>query len=340
MIKKEKLGIFFILLLVLITLPVISANEDVNSTIDNDFVLVEVNDDINLDSYDEFDENNNLTSDDIFADDYSWNIDRSFEPTYVFNGYQYFIYNLTKYYGNNALFGIAIWDLENTTVPNVPIKFTVNGVDYYRTTNVFGQATLAINLPSGSYTIYTHVMDENNNTFINYINILTTITGNDIVKYYKNATQYTATFRDTSGNLLTNTAITFNINGVTYSRTTNSAGVAQMNINLNPGTYIITATNPVTSEQHSNTITVLPTLTASDLTMNQGDGSKFKAYLVDGQGNPYVGQIVTFNINGVFYNRTTDSNGIANLAINLMQGTYIITSSHNGLNIANTIKVN
>ena len=42
MIKKEKLGIFFILLLVLITLPVISANEDVNSTIDNDFVLVEV----------------------------------------------------------------------------------------------------------------------------------------------------------------------------------------------------------------------------------------------------------------------------------------------------------
>ena len=45
------------------------------------------------------------------------------------------------------------------------------------------------------------------------------------------------------------------------------------------------------------------------------------------------------NINGVFYNRTTDENGIARLNINLQAGEYIITTSYNACNIANTIKV-
>ncbi len=81
-------------------------------------------------------------------------------------------------------------------------------------------------------------------------------------------------------------------------------------------------------------------MSASDLIMNYGDGSMFKVYLVDGQGNPYANQIITFNINGAFYYRTTNSNGIASLDINLLPGNYIVTSSHNGLSIPNNIIVN
>ena len=44
-------------------------------------------------------------------------------------------------------------------------------------------------------------------------------------------------------------------------------------------------------------------------------------------------------INGVFYNRVTDSSGQAKLNINLQAGQYIITSSYNGANIANTVTV-
>ena len=51
------------------------------------------------------------------------------------------------------------------------------------------------------------------------------------------------------------------------------------------------------------------------------------------------GKEVTFNINGVFYNRLTDSGGVAKLNIRLMAGQYIITSSYNGCNIANKITI-
>ncbi len=73
--------------------------------------------------------------------------------------------------------------------------------------------------------------------------------------------------------------------------------------------------------------------------MKYRDGTQFKATLVDGHGKPYVGQNLTFNINGVFYNRPTDSTGTAKLNINLMPGEYIITSSYNGSSIANKITI-
>ena len=110
-----------------------------------------------------------------------------------------------------------------------------------------------------------------------------------------------------------------------------------MNINLPPGTYIITA--EYKGLRASNTIKVLSVLETKDLNMKFRDGSKFEAKVLDGQGNPYAGQTVTFNINGVFYTKTTDADGIARLNINLPAGTYIITSMYNGLNAANNVKI-
>ncbi len=51
--------------------------------------------------------------------------------------------------------------------------------------------------------------------------------------------------------------------------------------------------------------------------MKYKDGSQFEAKILDGQGRPYAGQTVTFNINGVFYTKTTEADGIARLKINL-----------------------
>ena len=110
-----------------------------------------------------------------------------------------------------------------------------------------------------------------------------------------------------------------------------------MNINLPPGTYTVTA--EYNGLRASNKITVLSVLETKDLVMKYKDGSKFEAKILDGQGKPYVGQTVTFNINGVFYTRPAGDDGVARLNINLPAGEYIITSSFNGVNVANKITI-
>ena len=73
--------------------------------------------------------------------------------------------------------------------------------------------------------------------------------------------------------------------------------------------------------------------------MSYGDGSKFSVKTLDGQGRPLANQNITYNVNGVFYHKTTGSDGVANLNINLMSGEYIITSIWNDFQIGNTIKI-
>ena len=168
---------------------------------------------------------------------------------------------------------------------------------------------------------------------------MSTLIGDDLVKYYRNDSQFYISLVDGAGNPFEGENIIMNINGVFYERTTNENGIAKLNINLNPGEYILTAIDPLTGLQMSYTITVLPVLTGEDLNMTYKDGSKFEAKLVDGQGNPLSGVNMTFNINGVFYNRTTDENGIARLNINLMPGEYIITSQYGTAVTSNKITI-
>ena len=97
------------------------------------------------------------------------------------------------------------------------------------------------------------------------ITINTTILASDLEKYYKNNEQYDAKFLDTNGNVLNNTQIEFNINGVLYKRTTDNNGIAIMNINLNPNKYVITATNPNTKQTYSNNIIVKTTINGNDI---------------------------------------------------------------------------
>ena len=163
------------------------------------------------------------------------------------------------------------------------------------------------------------------------------VENNDLIKYYRNASKYSIRVLDDEGNPLADAEVSFNINGVVYHRTSNDDGYVYLNINLLPGTYVITA--EYGGYKVSNNITVLSVIETSDLVMKYADGSKFSALILDEQGRPYVNQKVTFNINGVFYTRITNSDGVANLNIKLQPGKYIITTLFNGQNEANTITV-
>ncbi len=73
--------------------------------------------------------------------------------------------------------------------------------------------------------------------------------------------------------------------------------------------------------------------------MNYKDGSTFNAIALDKQGNPLANQKITFNVNGVFYNKITDENGVAKLNINLNKGQYIITSIWDDYMVGNKITI-
>ena len=331
--------------------------------------------------------------------------------------------DVTKYYHGPERFVVNVTDSKGNALANKSVSISINGVTYNRTTNGNGTCSLALNLDANVYNVTTTV---ENTTVNSVVTIFTTVNGTDVIKVFRNDTQYYATFLDANGKYLAEgSAVRFNINGVMYDRkVTGGKGLAKLNINLQQGEYVITATNLNTSEMSSNNITVLsriienndltkfyrnasqytvkiigddgkvvgagvdvtfnvngvlytrqtnasgiaklninlnagnyiitaeckkckvsnnikvlPVLTAQDMVKKYGAPDQFVATLVDGQGNPYARQTVQFNINGVLYNRVTDSAGQAKLNIRLMPGQYIITSSYNGCNIANKITV-
>ena len=252
------------------------------------------------------------------------------KPTLIAN-------NLTKFYRNESQFFVKLIDNTGNIIVNKEILFNINGVYYTRQTNSSGIAKLNINLNAGEY-ILTTLNEETGEKISNKISVLSLLQENyDLVKYYKNDSQYLLKVYNKNGSIAVGVKVTFNINGVYYTRQTNSSGIAKLNINLAPGNYIITA--EYENCKVSNHISVKDILYAEDMEMKYRDGSKFNVKLVDGKGNPFAKESITFNINGVFYTRITNDNGIASLNINLMSGKYIITSSYNGLNIANKITV-
>ena len=245
--------------------------------------------------------------------------------------------DLEKYYGGSEKLNATLKDGAGNQIANKTITFTINGQKYNRTTNSNGIASLAINLRPGVYDVT--AMYDNMSVYSNVV-VKTTIESKNLVKMYQNGTQFFATFLGTDGKpLANNTKVTFNINGVFYTRQTNENGVARLNINLRPGEYILTAINPVNSESEGFNITVKSLIESNDLTKHYRNDSKFEAKIYNKDGTLAINKNVTFNINGVFYNRITDSNGVARLNINLRPGNYIITTIFEGLTIGNNINV-
>ena len=238
--------------------------------------------------------------------------------------------DLSMYYKNGSRYEVSIYQdgkIINSQNNDSKVIFNVNGVNYTKEL-VNGKASIGINLNPGNYTITTfyHYTD-GLATKTNNIEVLSTILANDVVKFFRNGTQYCAKFLDGCGSPLVNASVIFNINGVFYKKQTDDNGMAKLNINLRPGVYILTAMHPDTLMYGSN-ITVLSTILANDVVKFFRNGTQYCAKFLDGCGSPLVNASVTFNINGVLYKKQTDYEGIARLNINLFPGKYILTAMH------------
>ena len=114
-----------------------------------------------------------------------------------------------------------------------------------------------------------------------------------MVKYYKNESQFYATFLNGQGKpIANNTEVHFNVNGVFYTSYTNENGTAKLNINLYPGNYIITSMHPDGFQMGVN-IFVNKTLITYDISQpcNKTGTATFNAEVLDGSwiGPPSAG---------------------------------------------------
>ena len=320
----NKMKIFLITLCFMLSVSAVGATSDVGNVVsfDDD---VETGD-LDVDPPSGIDDINNVT--------YSKSEDTR-EPV---------IYgeDLSMYYKNGSRYEVSIYQdgkIINSQNNDSKVIFNVNGVNYTKEL-VNGKASIGINLNPGNYTITTfyHYTD-GLATKTNNIEVLSTILANDVVKFFRNGTQYCAKFLDGCGSPLVNASVTFNINGVLYKKQTDYEGIARLNINLFPGKYILTAMHP-DGLMYGYNITVLSTIHGDDIVKFFRNGTQYCVKFLDGCGSPLVNASVTFNINGVFYKKQTDDNGMARLNINLFPGEYILTAIHlNGEEKANIIKV-
>ena len=254
------------------------------------------------------------------------------------------IHDFEMYYKNGTKLSGKLLDNNSNPIINQTVSININGMSYNKITDSNGTFGMNINLDPNVYnfTVAYNGSDIYNPALKNAkVTILSVIESNDLVKYYRNESQYYATFLDEKGNpIANNTAVTFNINGVFYTQYTNENGTAKLNINLNPGNYIITAMHP-DGLQTGNNVFVNKTLITYDISQpcNKTGTATFTAEVLDGQGRPLGNASVTFLIAGKVLTKLTDEKGISFINIKAYPGVYTITTTYNGYSVGKTLEI-
>jgi len=253
-----------------------------------------------------------------------------------------------------TIFNITLKDSNSNPLSSKKIYISYDGTVYTATTNSNGIAQLTLNIQSNSSDTITVAFlgDENYDGSFNISKIT-------IIPYEKKATQlifdnmtttvvlnnarngkyFIVTLKDSDGKALPDKTIHIGFNGKVYKKTTNSAGQAQLQINIgykSANTFAITFLGDDDYQGNvSCAIIVVNTanskLTASSYSYKSSAKTKtLKATLKLSNGTAISGKQITFLVNGQYYIATTNSKGVATVKISLTtKKTYYYTATFN-----------
>lgn len=251
--------------------------------------------------------------------------------------------NVSMYYGGNEKLKVVLKNSNNKPISGELITVRIKSVEYYLITDSNGEAYMDIDFNPGNYNaqvIFEETRRYHSKTVSCTIEVLSTAEGFDVVKLYGSGTQYFAMYTDSNGKALGNTVITFTIAGKPYKFTTLPNGVARININLKPGTYIISSVNPVTKQKLSNKITIYYQIMGKDTSNYEGAKTNYKVRVYTADMKPVgAGKLVKFKVNGKIYKAKTNKYGYARLAIKLKSGKYTVIAAYSKYKTSNTITV-
>lgn len=243
--------------------------------------------------------------------------------------------DLTKYYKNGSQFDVVLKDVLGNVLVGKIVKITINGVTYNKITNDNGEARLSINLFPGVYNIT--VLFEDDDNYVKSLNTNKIVVLSKIITKFVDNNKFIVKLVNDDGTPKTNASLAIIANGVQYNRITNGSGEARLNVRLNPNNYIFAVTDG--QEVVSSSVNVLSTIETSDISMFYKDGTKYSVKLCDLDGNIMPNKNVAITINGVTYNKVTDSNGVAYLNINLNPGTYSVWATYGDKTVCNTVSI-
>ena len=243
--------------------------------------------------------------------------------------------DITKVYLDGRKFYATFVNADGSALANTYVKFKLNGNTYSSKTDAKGVASLSVSsLNVGTYKVISYNIDGLTRT--NSIKVIASTTSQLITTSY--------TFSETDKKIIKVTlhnglgyapnagkTVKVTINGVTYSATTDSNGVASFTLpySLAVGSYNAkytfagnsfyspsSATDTVTIKESNSKLTV-----TSPTTFIKGEGAPLQVTLTS-EGTPLAGKEVIFKLGTKSYTRITDSNGVASLPIGLNVGKY------------------
>ena len=180
----------------------------------------------------------------------------------------------------------------------------------------------------------------------------TMIDASDLIKITSvNPTPLKARLLDVNNTPLTGKTLTFTVNGLRYYRTTDSTGIATLNINLTelndyPVTIVFDGDESYNSSTVNVTVHVVPRKTVvlnypSVFIKTFGDGQSLHITCFETDGRTTIpGMLVDFTIHGVTYTRKADETGTATLNINLGVGEYRCVVENQQTDVYGTTQVN
>ena len=146
--------------------------------------------------------------------------------------------DIVKYYKNSKEYSVKIiTPYGKSAGKGKTVIFNVKGVNYKKITDKNGYAKINVNLNPGTYTVKA-VYDSC--SVSNKVQIKSLIESKDLTMNHESGAKFNVKVYTSQAKAAANQKVVFKVAGKSYSRTSNSNGIASLDIGLDPGTYEIT----------------------------------------------------------------------------------------------------